>query len=306
MAEDIFSNSIAVNLYTTLFEGRNWMKLLERDFVDVNYKTTVRSKFTFTTSWSLARRYELFNNNNYSFGEKNKARLTPNAPVNAELASTAFADNTAFIGRIGWEARPWQKYHIYNGQKYQIDRSSTIFSLGYTKGFSGIFGSEVNYDLVEVGIRDKIRVGIRGRLDLNLRAGKFLNTKSLYFMDYKHFTGNLTPFITNDPVGSFRLLDYYKYSTRDQYFFANIHYNFRKFLFTHIAKVRLFGVTESLFVNYLATPYSGNFIELGYGLNGILRIFRLEFATSFQQGIYTGKGFRIGISTHLMGEFSDN
>ena len=128
----------------------------------------------------------------------------------------------------------------------------------------------------------------------------------MYFMDYKHFMGNQTPFMTTDPVGSFRILDYYNYSTSDKYFFGNVHYHFRKFLLTRIPKVRMLGASENFFVNYLATPYSNNYTELGYGLNGILRLFRLEFATSFQNGNYVANGFRIGISTNLSVRFSDN
>jgi hypothetical protein len=222
------------------------------------------------------------------------------------LPNTSFADNTAFVGRIGFEGRPWQKFKIRNGAKYRADRSSPVLTLDYRKGFSGILGSDVDYDLMEVGIRDGIRFGIRGTLDVNLKAGKFFNAKSIYFMDYKHFMGNQTGIITTDPVGSFRLMDYYKYSTRDHYFSANIHYHFRKFLISRIPKARLLGVTENFFFNYLATPSSGNYTELGYGINGILRLFRLEFATSFQNGNYVGNGFRLGISTSMSVRFSDN
>jgi hypothetical protein len=295
-----------VNTFTTLVLGDNWMKLYERDFVDLNFRQSFKNKFTFTTNWSLAKRYELFNNNNYSFNDRSKTHFTPNAPINAELANTSFPTNTAFIGQIGFEARPWQKFKIRNGTKYRADRSSPIFSLNYKKGFSNIFGSNVNYDFVEVGVRDAVRMGIRGTLDFNLKAGKFLNTKSMYFMDYKHFAGNQTPFITSDPVGSFRLLPYYQYSTSNEYFSANVHYHFRKFLISRIPQVRMLGVTENFFVNYLATPYSNNYTELGYGINGILRLFRLEFATSFQNGNYTGFGFRLGITTDVVVNFSDN
>jgi len=266
----------------------------------------VNDKFTFRTQWSLARRHELYNNNDYSFNDKSKDRFTPNAPVNIELADTHFADNTAFVGNIGFEARPWQKYRIRNGNKYRADRSTPTFTLDYKKGFSKILGSDVDYDLVEVGVRQGFRLGVRGLLDMNLKAGQFLNTRSMYFMDYKHFMGNQTPFITTDPVGSFRLLDYYNYSTHDKYFSANVHYHFRKFLLTRIPKVRLLGASENFFINYLATPSSNNYTELGYGLNGILRLFRLEFATSFQNGNYINNGFRIGISTNLSVRFSDN
>ncbi|MBS1981895.1 MAG: carboxypeptidase-like regulatory domain-containing protein [Bacteroidetes bacterium] len=295
-----------VNTFTTLFQGQNWMKLYEREFVDLNFRKRFQDKYLFHTQWSLARRHELFNNNNYSFNDNSKTRFTPNEPVNAELPATGFAQHTAFIGSIGIEARPWQKYRISNGHKYRADRPSPTFTLDYKKGFSQIFGSDVDYDLLEIGFKESLRTGIIGRLDLNLKVGKFLNTRSMYFMDYKHFAGNQTPFITSDPAGSFRLLPYYTFSTRNQYFSANVHYHFRKFLITRIPKARMLGLSENFFMNYLATPYSNNYTELGYGLNGILRLFRLEFATAFQNGTYINNGFRIGISTNMVVRFSDN
>ncbi|HEV8515397.1 MAG TPA: DUF5686 family protein, partial [Cyclobacteriaceae bacterium] len=295
-----------INTFTTLFQGQNWMKIYEREFIDLNYRQRINDKYTIRTRWSLARRHELYNNNDYSFNDKSKDRFTPNAPLNAELADTHFPDNTAFTGTIGLEARPWQKYRIRNGYKYREERSTPIFTLDYKKGFSQAFGSDVDYDLVEVGVRQGIRLGVRGLLDMNLKGGMFLNTKAMYFMDYKHFMGNQTPFMTTNPVGSFRVLDYYTYSTQDKYFSANVHYHFRKFLLTRIPKVRMLGASENFFVNYLATPYSNNYTELGYGLNGILRLFRLEFAASFQNGNYVANGFRIGISTNMSVRFSDN
>jgi len=295
-----------INTFTTLVQGQNWMKIYEREFIDVTFRQRVNDKFSLRTQWSWARRHELYNMNDYSFNDKSKDRFTPNAPVNVELADTHFPDNTAFSGFIGFEARPWQKYRIRNGNKYRADRSTPTFTLDYKKGFSKVFGSDVDYDLLEIGVRQGIRLGVRGLLDMNLKAGQFFNTKSIYFMDYKHFMGNQTPFMTTDPVGSFRLLDYYTYSTRDKYFSANVHYHFRKFLLTRIPKVRMLGVSENFFVNYLATPSSKNYTELGYGLNGILRLFRLEFATSFQNGNDVSSGFRLGISTNLSVQFSDN
>lgn len=124
-------------------------------------------------------------------------------------------------------------------------------------------------------------------------------------MDYKHFLGNRTPFVTTDPVSSFRLLDYYAFSTQKQYFTANVHYHWRKFLITRIPYVRLAGITENIFVNYLTTPTSRNYTEVGYGLDGILRIFRLEAAASFQNGSYQAVGFRLGIASNIGVNFED-
>ena len=294
-----------VNDFTTLFLGDNLMKLYERDFVDLNYRQRIDEKYTITTNLSWAKRHELFNTTDYTFFKSNKDSYTLNAPVNEELLDTSFPTNEAFIGTIGIEARPWQKYRIRDGRKFRAENTSPIFSITYRKGFDGVFGSDVDFDQLEVGIKQGLKIGIRGKLDVALNAGKFLNTKKLYFMDYQHFLGNRTPFITTDPVGSFRLLDYYQYSTRDKYFTANVHYHFRKLLVTRIPKVRLMGITENIFINYLATPSSANYTELGYGIDGILRVFRLEAAASFRQGTYSDVGFRIGVSTSLSVNFND-
>jgi hypothetical protein len=177
--------------------------------------------------------------------------------------------------------------------------------LDYRRAFDNVLGSDVSYDQIELGFKHRFKVGVRGTTDIALRAGTFLSTDKMYFMDYKHFLGNQTPFITNDPVGSFRLLDYYRYSTADKYFAGNLHYQFRKFLVTNIPLVRLAGIRENVFVNYLATPTSKNYTEVGYSIDGILRIFRLEAAAAFQDGKYLDYGIRIGITSNFMVSFSD-
>ncbi len=294
-----------VNTFTTLLLGDNLMKLYERDFVDINYRQRVNEKYTFKSSVSWAKRYELSNTTNYTLFKSNRDEYTSNTPVNLELNNTSFQPNTAFIGSFGFEARPWQKYKIRNGHKMRVDNSSPLLTLDYRKGFDGILNSEVKYDLLEIGLKHGMKLGIRGKLDVALKAGKYLNAEKLYFMDYKHFLGNQTPFVTTDPVGSYRLMDYYLNSTRDQYFAANVHYHFRKFLFTRIPKVRMFGVSENIFVNYLATPFSQNYTEVGYGLEGILRVFRLEAVVGFKDGQYQNTGFRIGIATSVGVNFND-
>src|SRR6478752_967504 len=140
---------------------------------------------------------------------------------------------------VGIRARTWLKYRIRNDHKMEIHNSSPTFTLDYRKGFDNILESDVDFDQLELGVKHELKVGVRGKIDFAFRGGIFLNANKLYFMDYKHFLGNLTPFSTTDPVGSFRLLDYYQNSTADKYFIGNVHYQFRKFLFTNFPMVRL-------------------------------------------------------------------
>ncbi|MCU0369422.1 MAG: DUF5686 and carboxypeptidase regulatory-like domain-containing protein [Cyclobacteriaceae bacterium] len=294
-----------VNTFFALFLGDNYMKLYERNFIDLKYVHRINDKYTFRTDWSWARRSELFNTTDYTFFKSNKDEYTPNAPVNFELDNTSFETNRAFIGSVTFEARPWQKYRIRNGSKTRVNGSTPLLSFYYRKGFSGVANSEVDFDQIQLGVKQSFKLGIRGTLDVALQGGAFLNTDKMYFMDYKHFFGNRTWFTTSDPVGSYRLMDYYANSTASEYFSANMHYHFRKFLVTRIPKVRMVGMSENVFVNYLYTPSSQNYTEVGYGLEGILRIFRLEFAAAFREGQYIENGFRIGVATSITVNFND-
>ncbi|MEM1123833.1 MAG: hypothetical protein AAGJ18_25570, partial [Bacteroidota bacterium] len=77
------------------------------------------------------------------------------------------------------------------------------------------------------------------------------------------------------------------------------HYQFRKFLVSQIFEVQMLGINENLFVNYLNTDFSDNYLELGYSIDNIARFFRLEFVSSFQDFKYQDFGVRIGIATNL-------
>lgn len=301
-----------VNTFTTLFLERNLMKIYQRNYYELRYRKVINPFLTINTTWNRAYRQELFNNSDYKLINNNKVgEYTPNRPANEELpddgtlsGGTAFFDHTAFVGSIGVLTRPWLKYRIRNGRKYAIDRSSPTLTFDYRKGINAL-GSAVDFDNIELGIKHEVKIGVRGNIDFYLRGGTFLNSRRMFFMDYKHFLGNKTPFSTNDPVGSFRLLDYYKYSTNDEYFVANVHYQFRKFLVSNITYVRLAGIRENIFVNYLATPTSGNYTEVGYSIDNILRIFRLEAAAAFREGKFMDYGFRFGIATSIAVNFSD-
>jgi len=290
-----------VNTFTTLFLEKNLMKLYERDYVDVHYHRKLNPYLSIYGGASFMRRRELFNTSDFKFlTNDNVEGYTPNRPVNSELPDTGFPTHNAVITTIGLTARPWMKYYIRNGVRMEIPTSSPSFTIEYQKGLKSLFDSDVDFDRLELSAKHIMRTGARGTLAVSLTGGYFPNASKLYFMDYKHFPGNLSPFTTSDPVASFRLLDYYLHSTADKYFAGSAHYQFRKFLATQWVMVRMTGVRENIFVNYLVTPYSNNYTEVGYTIDGLLRFFRLEFAASFQEGRYVDHGLRIGVTTTLM------
>ncbi len=288
-----------VNDFTTLLLEQNYMKLYERDFVQIMHQKKISDVLEIATDLSWTNRRMLDNASDFKLNDRSSQRYTSNRPESAELASTAFPEHKAFAAHLGLSYSPWLKYQISDGKKLPISNSSPEFSIGVNKAFGGILGGDVDFTEIEMGFRHGFDIGIRGELDIALNTGMFLQKEQLYFMDYKHFQGNLSPFQVQDPVGSYRLLDYYRWSTSEAYLSSHLNYQFRKFLVTRIPLVRLMGIRESVLVNYLTTDRLSSYMEMGYGINYIFKIFRLEGIFAWEDGSYKGFGVRVGISTYL-------
>lgn len=291
--------STLVNSFVALLQKRNFVKIYEKDYARLTLRQPLSPRLQLHSMLEWAERRQLFNQTDYALRRREEVDFAPNAPLNYEQADTGFPTHQAFWGEVTLGYEPWLKYYVRNGEKRRIGDSSPRFHLTYRKGLAGILNSDVDYDLVEVGMQQKLRIGARGRLDYNVYAGSFLNNQTLYFMDFRHFTGNRVVLQESDPVASFRLLDYYTYSTRERYAVAHLHYQFRKLLLTRIFEVRMFGLKENVFVNHLKTSTAPHHTELGYSLDNIFRFFRIEAVTSFRDGTYQDFGIRIGISTNL-------
>lgn len=286
-----------VNSITSLIARRNFMKLYEKDYLRAAYSYKPSPFFSLTAGAEFARRSELFNNTDYSFFNRESRDYTDNRPENIEIANTGFASHNALIADLTLHYRPGEAYRMYNGKKVPFLNKSPEFQLLYKKGISGIAESKVDFDQIELGMNHSFPAGLGSVLSFELRGGGFLNNTKTYLMDYKHFDANRTFLGALKPAGSFRLLDYYNYSTDNSYVSGNVYYQLRKLLITRIPEVRLAGLKESVFVNYLKTRHSPHYYELGYSLDNVFRIFRIELAASFEGRHYQDKGIRIGIAS---------
>lgn len=286
-----------VNSLTTLFLKSNYMKLYEAGFLRIENRGKLTDNLGYRARLTWSERTNLQNNTDHTWVKQSK-EYTSNDPVNFELTDTSFPFHQSLEFYASLNYRPWQKYRIRNKRKQAISSSSPEFGLIYRKGISSAIG-DTDYDYLELGFKHNFKIGARGRLGFDLSAGKFFNNRSMYFMDYRHFMGNETPLLLDNPVGGYRLLSYYNYSTGQEYFSGVTYYQFRKLLLTQLPMLRLTGVKEMAFLTYLTTPTSENYFEVGYGIDNLFRIFRVEAAASFQDYQYNGWGIKIGIATSI-------
>lgn len=290
-----------VNAFYSLFLRQNYMKLYEQDFVQAYWAHRVNGGLTYRVNMTYAQRGELFNTNNYSIYNKPERVYSPNRPENVETSAASFADHDILKLSASVDWRPGIKYGIRNGRKYAIRDRSPLVKVAYNKAFGGVGpeGTSAKFDQVELGIQHNYSFGVSGKLDFNLSGGAFLNNDQVYFPDFQHFGGNRTIFSNFGPASNYRFMDYYKYSTQSKYFSGIVHYQFRKFLLTQLPMLRFSGVRENIFFNYLKTDNSPNYYEVGYSLDNLFRIFRLEIGAGFENKDYLRGGVRLGIATFI-------
>lgn len=288
-----------LSTFANLLSERSYMRIFEKKFVNFSWDQELADAWSVSGQIEWANRRTLENQTTQVWFNKENRTYAPNIPVNEEVEYPLPEREQALFFTLGIDARPWQKYRIRNGNRYAIPNSSPRVQLQYRKGLPGLLDSEVNYDRLSLTVQHKWRAGARGTIDARLHTGLFLNNEQVGFTDYQHFQGNQLVFTASDPVGSYRLLEYYRHSTRDEFLGLNVHYQFRKLLFTQIPEVWLLGIKENLFVNYLTTPTSQNYTEIGYSLDNIFRVFRLEAVVSFQDGKYQDFGILVGVASNI-------
>lgn len=298
----------SLNSITSLMFSRNYMKLFQKEYLEFAYQNKFSDVITLKTSFQFQNRTSLTNKTDFKYWKFKDRIYTENLPVNygrfdepspnAHQASTLEAELTY---------RPFLRYRIYNGIKRINESYSPIIKANFRAGIPNTFGSDVDYQYLELSIQHKQAIGVRGELNYALKAGSFLNNTSTFFPDYKHFAGNQTIIQYGNPVTAFRLLDYYLYSTNRNFVEAHGMYYFRKFLATQIPMVRMTGIKENIFVNYLAiNDLKYQYTEIGYGLQGILRLFSVEAIANFNNGKYQGVGFRVGITKNIRIQQNDD
>jgi hypothetical protein len=292
--------SEVVNSFYTLFLRQNFIKFYEEDFVKVYHDRRVNDKISFGGSFRWSDRRELFNQSERSWFYEESRGFTPNRPVNVEAGEEAFENQQALVFAASARWRPGVKYGIRNGRRYPIYDRAPEFNFGYTKGIPGITGANgADFDLVELGVAHGFVFGVSGRLDFNVNTGAFLNDRQVHFSDFKHFGGNRTIFSNMGVASNYRFMDYYMYSTRSNFVSSIVHYQFRKFLLTQLPMLRYTGVREALFFNYLKTENSPHYMEVGYSLDQLFRIFRVEFGAGFENGRYSTTGVRFGVASFI-------
>ncbi|WP_116128139.1 DUF5686 and carboxypeptidase regulatory-like domain-containing protein [Lewinella sp. IMCC34183] len=289
-----------INSFSALLFGDNYVRLYERAYGEVTYRRRFSDAFSFDGAVSYEDRRMVSNTTDHRWGGDEEFAYVPNNPYNEEIGTVATLGNAAVV-EVNAYFRPGLKYTVRNGRRNIVDGSAPTLGLGLRAGLPDIAQSTSEFVRLEGSYRHAFRAGPKGDISLLLRGGYFLSNAEVGFPDFKHFATSEIFLTRLDPIGSYRLLPYYRNSTAEEYLEVYAHYQFRKLLLTQIFQLHLMGLKEDLFVNYLYTPTSDHYTEVGYSLDNILRVLRLELVTSFRDGAYDDFGVRLSFTTTFFG-----
>lgn len=212
--------------YTFLPKHFGTFKIAGGDVYDLinNYESIVNtvatSNFVRKQFFSLSQRYEIVNGLygriSYDYSTRIAVENLARAPWLDSLFNDAGADQTpepfiqytVSIFELELLYRFKQSYMMKKGKKIIIGTTYPELKLNYKKGVPGLFGSDVNFDFLELSASDEVTAGTFGKLKWNFVAGTFFgkNIDDIRFIEHKFFRGSDLFFFSN-PLKSLQLLD---------------------------------------------------------------------------------------------------
>jgi hypothetical protein len=301
VAQFNYSNPISelVNTGYTLLGIKNYMKIYERRFLNLSHRFEIVNGITLNTWLEYADRLPLVNTTNYSFIDKGSREYTSNDPHNYDSDEFHFRQNQAltFDARVRFRFK--QEYMTLPQGKRIIGSKYPELTVSYKKAFEDVINSDTDYDLGTVSLSDKLRFGLLGGFEWSILYGKFLNRKEMQLMDWHHFNGNKT-FLSAFRLNDFKLLDYYTYSTNEEFTEAHGEYNFSGFFLNKIPLLRKLKLSEIAGIHYFRTPLMKSYLETSFGIEK-LSVLRADFVISFTNGRKASTGFVFGLKVNLSG-----
>lgn len=280
----------------TVWREENFKRFYRRDFVQMTASRDLVNELNLSASVEYSDNSALRNHSSYVIIDRDNREIEPNIPENKTRAPWQLENHQSLISRWALEYTPRNRYRIRNHTKMYAGSKFPTFSLGYTGAFADVLGSDARFDLVKLGIRQKIDFAIDDHFSYRVNLGKFINHDRLFFEDFQHFNTQPTNFMFSPYDNSFRLLPFYQYSTGRQFAEAHAEWLSRRFVLKLLPLLKNSSISEKVFVNYLTTPEMKNYVETGYGLNNLFFLINIEAVAGFENGKFSHSAIKVSLN----------
>lgn len=186
----------SINSFDAYLNQLKISNYIVRDFVDAFHRIEIFNGFYVSTDFGFSNRTSVDGYDATSIINK----------VIKEVDPLKFEDYQAVITNLRLAYTPRQKYMREPNRKVVIGSDYPTFLINHKKGWPTVFGSDIDFDYIDIGIEQRLLLGTLGTSRYSLTTGKFINTRNLRYIDYKRFRQS-DPYLYSDPMHSFQLLD---------------------------------------------------------------------------------------------------
>jgi hypothetical protein len=293
------------NSFFTLFDGNNQLKSYENYFGIVAFRKKFENGLSVTFKAKYEDRMPLFNTSNYTFFKKDSIKLTENYPIE-KVPLQEIKRHQALVTQISLIYKPGQRYIQFPDSKVSMGSRYPTFSLSYAKGIFEIGGSDVDFDKWSFDIYDDKNLKLLGLMKYKFTIGGFLNSKLVPIQDYKHFDAS-TVKSTNTYVNGFQLMgSYVNSNTAPLYVETHIEHHFNGLITNKIPFLKKLNWNLVAGTNNYFISKDNYYVEYFVGLENILKIFRLDFVSAYQNGKYQTSSIILGAGGLLGGSNTAN
>ncbi len=311
-------NTIApeMNSLATLLLKNNQMKIFRKEFWSLALINRFSSRFYLKALIESSRQSQMDNITGYYWVNYMNRAFNSNNPTNVENPKEGFETHNSFITQVQFGFRPFLSYSYNNNLRVFDWGSSPLILFKYRAGWPDVFKSNINFQLTELSYIQNISLSPWVKTGFILNAGLFFGNKPVYFQDFKHFNGILNLVQTGDMLANHRLVGYYQNLTSGANQRLNLnHYSYStagnyvealsQFQFTNLWLKPLLGfkkayVKELVIANaYYINNQNLFYNEIGYGLDGVMKVLRLEAIANFNNGQFNYVGLRININSRI-------
>lgn len=311
-------NSISpeMNSLSSLLLKNNPMKIYRKEYVNFSAIKRISSSFYYKLFAEYANRSQMDNTNDYYWINYLNRSFSGNNPTNEEFQTEGFTSHHALVTQVNLMFRPFLSRSYQNGYRYSDWGSSPLIQVKYRAGWPHVFQSNTDFQHLEISYMQNTNLSPWVKSGFIINAGTFFGKAPAYFMDYKHFNGAMNLVQTGDMLASHRLIGYYQnfttganqrlnvnhyaYSTAGNYVEALSQFQFTNLWLKPLLGTKKAYIKELLIANAVYLPRQQLFYqEIGYGLDGVIKVLRLEAIANFTNGTFNYIGFRLNINSRI-------
>jgi hypothetical protein len=305
-----------MNSLATLLLKNNQMKIFRKEFWSLSLINRFSSRFYLKALIESSRQSQMDNTTGYYWVNYLGRTFSSNNPTNIENRKEGFDTHNSFVTQVQLAFRPFLSYSYVNSLRVSEWGSSPLVIFKYRAGWPNVFKSNISFQLMELSYIQNISLSPWVKTGFILNTGTFIGDKPVYFQDYKHFNGGLNLVQTGDMLATHRLVGYYQnlssganqrlninhyaYSTAGNYVEALSQFQFTNLWLKPLLGFKKAYVKELLIANaYYINNQNLFYNEIGYGLDGVMKVLRLEAIANFNNGQFNYVGLRLNINSRI-------